>query len=241
VIVVTLLEWEGLCVLQKLVTTDPLSSRLHTVPMGALTLKALTHQLSRLKARATPAVSAIDAAQPPAPAGKPSKTFKGFARSASLDFFVSPNAKLLPSTSLRAPPTPKQPLYTHIVAFKPTGWTVEPPQGEGGWREVRSSGATQMTSAGVKVTVTRKPNITVYGIPYSEHSSFPELQECVRFVDPIKIIPTVCVLCAVTCTCTVNRSTMVSQVNCRSSADSDAMVKLLRLPPSGGPRLDFTQ
>jgi hypothetical protein len=63
---------------------------------------------------------------------------------------------------------------------------------EAGWREVRGSGTTQMTSAGVKVTVVKKPNITVYGIPYSEHSSFPELQECVRFVDPIKIIPTVC-------------------------------------------------
>jgi len=51
--------------------------------------------------------------------------------------------------------------------------------------------------------------ITLYSVPYSEHSSFDELRDCVAWLDPARIIPT---------------------VNCRSQADADYLVSLLRGP-----------
>ena len=38
-----------------------------------------------------------------------------------------------------------------------------------------------------------KRDLTVHGIPYSEHSSFPELVECIDCLKPKRIIPTVSV------------------------------------------------
>uniref|UniRef100_A0A4W4EKC7 DNA cross-link repair 1A protein n=2 Tax=Electrophorus electricus TaxID=8005 RepID=A0A4W4EKC7_ELEEL len=63
--------------------------------------------------------------------------------------------------------------YDQLVAFKPTGWTF-----------------TQ--SVGVEnIQPQVKDNISIYGIPYSEHSSYLELRRFVQWLQPLKIIPTV--------------------------------------------------
>ncbi|XP_066521453.1 DNA cross-link repair 1A protein isoform X2 [Hoplias malabaricus] len=63
--------------------------------------------------------------------------------------------------------------YDHLVAFKPTGWTFS-------------------QSVGVEnIQPKVQDNISIYGIPYSEHSSYLELKRFVQWLQPLKIIPTV--------------------------------------------------
>ncbi|XP_010556329.1 PREDICTED: DNA cross-link repair protein SNM1 [Tarenaya hassleriana] len=65
--------------------------------------------------------------------------------------------------------------YAAVLAFRPTGWTYSEKIGD-------------------KLDLIRpssKGNIAIYGVPYSEHSSFTELCEFVQFLKPDKIIPTV--------------------------------------------------
>ncbi|KAM4715198.1 DNA cross-link repair 1A protein [Anableps anableps] len=64
--------------------------------------------------------------------------------------------------------------YDRLVAFKPTGWTFS--------EQVESVEDIQPQISG---------NISIYGIPYSEHSSFLELKRFVQWLKPLKIIPTV--------------------------------------------------
>ncbi|XP_070783676.1 DNA cross-link repair 1A protein [Enoplosus armatus] len=64
--------------------------------------------------------------------------------------------------------------YDRLVAFKPTGWTFS--------QQVESVEDIQPQISG---------NISIYGIPYSEHSSFLELKRFVQWLQPLKIIPTV--------------------------------------------------
>ncbi|CAG5906213.1 unnamed protein product [Menidia menidia] len=59
--------------------------------------------------------------------------------------------------------------YDQLVAFKPTGWTF--------------------SQQDIKPEISG--NISIYGIPYSEHSSFLELKRFVQWLRPLKIIPTV--------------------------------------------------
>ncbi|XP_038677971.1 DNA cross-link repair 1A protein [Scyliorhinus canicula] len=64
--------------------------------------------------------------------------------------------------------------YDHVVAFKPTGWTYSGLSG---------------TIYDIKPRVQGK--FTIYGIPYSEHSSYLEMKRFVQWLKPDKIIPTV--------------------------------------------------
>lgn len=57
--------------------------------------------------------------------------------------------------------------YTHVVAFRPTGWS------------------------GAKAHHKTRGKVTIHSVPYSEHSTFAELRQCVAWLKPSRIIPTV--------------------------------------------------
>ncbi|KAM6183951.1 DNA cross-link repair 1A protein [Erethizon dorsatum] len=64
--------------------------------------------------------------------------------------------------------------YDQILAFRPTGWTH----------------SNKLTCIADVIPQT-KGNISIYGIPYSEHSSYLEMKRFVQWLRPQKIIPTV--------------------------------------------------
>jgi DNA cross-link repair 1A protein len=74
--------------------------------------------------------------------------------------------------------------FDRVVGFRPTGWSHSskkaPGDGGGG------------ISSSIISTATRG-RLTVHGVPYSEHSSFPELVDCLQCLRPKRIIPTVSV------------------------------------------------
>ena len=53
-----------------------------------------------------------------------------------------------------------------------------------------------------KLEVRREGAASVYGVPYSEHSNYTELRDCVARLRPKRIIPTVNVVDAARCTVT---------------------------------------
>ncbi|RUS71833.1 hypothetical protein EGW08_020396, partial [Elysia chlorotica] len=65
--------------------------------------------------------------------------------------------------------------YENILAFQPTGWTHSDKQ----------------TSLNQLKPKWSRDGITLYGVPYSEHSSFLELKRFVQHFRPLKILPTV--------------------------------------------------
>ncbi|XP_037659919.1 DNA cross-link repair 1A protein [Choloepus didactylus] len=64
--------------------------------------------------------------------------------------------------------------YEQILAFRPTGWTHS-----------------DKLSSVADIIPKIKGNISIYGIPYSEHSSYLEMKRFVQWLKPQKIIPTV--------------------------------------------------
>jgi DNA cross-link repair 1A protein len=60
--------------------------------------------------------------------------------------------------------------WEQVVGFRPTGWTSRRGPGLPCWREGRAA---------------------VYGVPYSEHSSWADLRACVAALRPRRIVPTV--------------------------------------------------
>ena len=105
--------------------------------------------------------------------------------------------------------------FDEIVGFRPTGWSFD-----GGRGGASTSGATTTTTATTAapshratsagniqpslpssaaaaaassslLSVRKSGALTIYGVPYSEHSSFAELADCVRCLQPMWIVPTV--------------------------------------------------
>lgn len=62
--------------------------------------------------------------------------------------------------------------FDRVVGFRPTGWSMSS----------KSNGIVNSQTKG---------SFTVHGIPYSEHSSFNELVDCLDCLKPKRIIPTV--------------------------------------------------
>ncbi|KAI8970689.1 DNA repair metallo-beta-lactamase-domain-containing protein [Pilobolus umbonatus] len=91
-----------------------------------------------------------------------------------------------------------QPFFTEIIAIKPTGWTYRdssdpyhPPP-----RSLESIQNEHKTSDDLIEVIMRKPiydsiKIKIYGVPYSEHSSFRELALFISSLHIRRIVPTV--------------------------------------------------
>jgi DNA cross-link repair 1A protein len=71
--------------------------------------------------------------------------------------------------------------FDRVVGFRPTGWSHS---------SSKKAGAASGSSI---ISTTTRGKFTVHGVPYSEHSSFPELLDCLRCLKPKRIVPTVSV------------------------------------------------
>jgi hypothetical protein len=95
--------------------------------------------------------------------------------------------------------------YDHICGYRPTGWSMSGKPSEANWKNCVSS--------------RKNGNISIHCVPYSEHSSFPELVDCLRNLRPLKIIPT------------VNTSKSQEQMETLLKALKSRQVKLLDFGP----------
>lgn len=85
------------------------------------------------------------------------------------------NMKKMPEYLPMANTKPFGRKYDRVVGYRPTGWSL--------------SGKPSSSL----VSTRTNGNIAIHSVPYSEHSSFPELVDCIECLKPKEIIPTVSV------------------------------------------------
>jgi hypothetical protein len=100
----------------------------------------------------------------------------------------------------KAAASPKLGPYDTVIAVRPTGWTHG--GAGGGASSARSSASSAAASAASAVLSVRERRLkasngrgpvrlVMVGAPYSEHSSFPELLDCVAALAARRVVPTV--------------------------------------------------
>lgn len=72
--------------------------------------------------------------------------------------------------------------YDEIIAFKPTAWCFKKLVEESTSNSVivKDEGDRRIQFKQLPVNFSKRSNITVVDVPYSEHSSFNELKDCVK-------------------------------------------------------------
>ena len=86
--------------------------------------------------------------------------------------------------------------FDRVVAFRPTGWTYSPPKGADLFPPIsnvlaRTRTAKPFTASSLNPSRGSTARVALYGVPYSEHSSFLELTAFAMSVDWVRIIATV--------------------------------------------------
>jgi DNA cross-link repair 1A protein len=86
--------------------------------------------------------------------------------------------------------------FDRVVAFRPTGWTYSPPKGTDLFPAIstvlaRAQATSAFTARSMKPSRGSTDRVMLYGVPYSEHSSFLELTAFALSVDWVKMIATV--------------------------------------------------
>jgi DNA cross-link repair 1A protein len=87
-----------------------------------------------------------------------------------------------------------KPHFDKLIAFKPTGWTFKSSKSQ--TNEMKLGPLSHITMPPDDRSLHLSPffkhdKIKLYGVPYSEHSSFRELASFIASLDIKKIIPTV--------------------------------------------------
>lgn len=73
--------------------------------------------------------------------------------------------------------------FDRVVGFRPTGWSL---RGGGKSKSNKENGESSDL-----LTVCNRGSLTTCSVPYSEHSAFPELVDCLACLQPRIIVPTV--------------------------------------------------